>query len=186
MLKRMLVVMLAMLIVACGAGGTPMPSATSTPQPFPSPAGPQAMWTTMQSPLFPSEWPPTAATTWVRYTFAYGRNPTTLIDGVYVTKPLTRTLIQRDGTEGTATTLRTEFEEAATQGVKPLDAASSTALGTSAQVETQLLSLQAAPDEAVAAEVRAYYRVWIGLNGAFTKFIHPSHVAFLEWIGTGQ
>ncbi len=163
-----------------------MPSATPTPQPFPSPSGPQAMWTMMQSPLFPSEWPPTTLTTWVRYTFAYGRNPTKLMDGVYVTQPLSRTIVQRDGTDGEATTLRTAFEEAGIQGVKPLDAASSTALGKEPQVQAQLLQLQVTPDEAVAAEVRGYYRVWVGLNGVFAKFIRPSHAAFFEWIEAGQ
>lgn len=184
MLKPMLVVLLSMLITACG--GTTMSNATPTPRPYASPSGPQAMWTMMQSPLFPSEWPPTASTTWVRYTFEYGRNPTKLMDGVYVTRPLTRTIVQRDGTDGAATTLRTAFEEAGIQGVKPLDAASSTALGKEPQVQAQLLKLQALPDAATAAQVREYYRVWVGLNGVVTKFIRPSHAAFLEWIESDQ
>lgn len=164
-----------------------MPSATSTPKPPAPPSGGMpTMWTTTQSPLFPSEWPPTAATTWLRYTFAYGTNPTTLMDGAYVTQPLTRTLIQRDGTDGAATTLSTVLEEASTQGVKPLDGASSAALGKGAQVQAQLLQLQAAPDQTVAAEVRGYYRVWISLNGAFTKFIRSNHAAFFEWIESDQ
>jgi hypothetical protein len=185
MLNRLIVVILAMAIAACG-GGTVVPSATPTPQPFPSPSGPQAMWTTMQSPLFPSEWPPTMSTTWVRYTFEYGRNPTKLMDGVYVTQPLSRTIVRRDGTEGESTTLSTALDDAGIQGVKPLDAASSTALGKEPQVQAQLLALQAMPDEATAAQVRGYYRVWVGLNGAFTGFIHPSHAAFLEWIESDQ
>ena len=83
----------------------------------------------MQSPLFPNEWPPTASTTWVRYAFAYGSNPTTLMDGAYVTKPLTRTVIQRDGTDGEAITLSTALESASTQGVTPLDANSKASVG---------------------------------------------------------
>jgi len=185
MLNRMIVVMLAMLIAACG-GGTAMSNATPTPRPYASPSGPQAMWTMMQSPLFPSEWPPTASTTWVRYTFEYGRNPTKLMDGAYVTQPLTRTIVQRDGSDGEATTLSTALEEAGIQGVKPLDAASSAVLGKGAQVQAQLLALQALPDEAVAAQVREYYRVWVGLNGTITKFIRPNHTAFFEWIEAGQ
>jgi hypothetical protein len=144
------------------------------------------MWSTTQSPLFPTEWPPTTSTTWVRYSFAYGRNPTTLMDGAYVTRPLTRTVVQRDGTDGAATTLSTALEEAGTQGVKPLDAASSTTLGKGPQVQARCLQLQSMPDEASAVELREYYRVWLSLNGAFTKFIRPDHAAFLEWIEVAQ
>lgn len=163
-----------------------MSNATPTPRPYASPSGPQAMWTMMQSPLFPSEWPPTASTTWVRYTFAYGNNPTRLMDGAYVTQPLTRTIVQRDGTAGESTTLGSALEEAGIQGVKPLDAASSAAQGKGTQVQAQLLSLQASPDETVTAEVRAYYRVWVGLNGAFAKFIRPDHATFFQWIESEQ
>ena len=176
--------MLTMLIAACG--GTVLPGATSTSKPPSHPDGMPTMWSTTQSPLFPTEWPPTTSTMWVRYTFAYGTNPTTLMDGAYVTRPLTRTIIQRDGTDGAATTLSTVMEEAGTQGVKPLDAASSTTLGKGAQVQAQLLRLQATPDETEAAEVREYYRVWISLNGVFAKFIRPDHAAFFDWIEVTQ
>jgi hypothetical protein len=179
------ILLLAMVIAACG-GGTSMPSVTSTPKPPEPPPGMPTMWTTMQSPVFPSEWPPTASTTWVRYTFAYGNNPAKLMDGAYVTQPLTRTLVQRDGTAGESMTLSTVLEEAGIQGVRPLDAASSAALGKGAQAQTQLLALQAAPDETVTAEVRGYYRVWVNLNGAFAKFIRPNHAAFFDWIEAGQ
>jgi hypothetical protein len=183
-MKPIILVILIALITACG--GTTMPTVTSTPKSPAQPDGLPTMWTTTHSPLFPAEWPPTTSTTWVRYSFAYGTNPTTLMDGAYVTKPLTRTVVQRDGTEGAATTLNTALEEASIQGVKPLDAASSAALGKGPQVQTQLLQLQALPDEAVAAEARAYYRVWISLNGAFAGYIRSNHAAFFEWIEADQ
>jgi len=129
-----IILLLAMLITACGGGAT-VPSATSTPKSSVPPSGLPTMWSTTQSPLLPSEWPPTASTTWVRYTFAYGTNPTTLMDGAYVTQPLMRTIVQRDGTDGEATTLSISLEEADIQGVKPLDAASSAVLGKGAQVQ---------------------------------------------------
>jgi hypothetical protein len=159
-----------------------MPGATSTPEPPSQPAGMPTTWTTTQSPLFPTEWPPTPSTTWVRYTFAYGNNPTTLMDGAYVTQPLTRTVVRRDGADGETTTLNTALESAGIQGVKPLDAASSTALGKGPQVQAQCLQWQSLPDEAAAAEVREYYRVWMDLNGVFTGFIRSDHAAFLDWI----
>ena len=163
-----------------------MSNVTPTPQPPSPPSGMPTMWTTTQSPVFPSEWPPTANTQWVRYTFAYGTNPTTLMDGAYVTRPLTRTVVQRDGTDGEATTLSTVLEDAGIQGVRPLDAASSAALGKGAQVQTQLLSLQAAPDQAAAVELRTYYRVWVNLNGVIAKSIRPNHAAFFQWIEAEQ
>lgn len=143
-------------------------------------------WSTIQSPLFPSEWPPTSSTVWVRYTFAYGANPTTLMDGAYVTKPLTRTIVRRDGRDGEVITLSTALESVGIQGVKPLDAASSTVLGKGSQVQAQCLQLQSMPDETAAAELREYYRVWVKLNGAFTGFIRVNHAAFFDWIDSGS
>ncbi|MFN8595511.1 MAG: hypothetical protein U0559_04920 [Anaerolineae bacterium] len=163
-----------------------MPSDTPTPKPPSPPSGMPTMWTTLQSPLFPDEWPPTSSTTWVRYTFAYGNNPTQLADGAYVTQPLTRTIVQRDGANGEASTLSTELESAGIQGVKPLDAASSAALGKGAQVQVKCLQLQSTPDDATAAELREYYRVWVNLNGAFVKFIRANHAAFFEWVDSGK
>ena len=185
MKQSSMIVLLALLIAAC-AGGTSMPNDTPTPQPPSPPSGMPTMWTLTQSPLLPSEWPPTANTQWVRYTFAYGHNPTTLMDGAYVTQPLTRTSVQRDGTDGEATTLSTALEDAGIQGVRPLDAASSAALGKGAQVQTLCLQLQSTPDDTAAVELREYYRVWVNLNGAFTKFIRPNHAEFFKWIEAGQ
>ena len=166
--------MLAILIAACG--GIVLPGATSTSKP-------PMMWSITQSPLFPARWPPTASTTWVRYSFAYGTNPTTLMDGAYVTQPLTRTVVHRDVTDGETTTLSTALEAVGIQGVKPLDAASSTALDKGLQVQTLCLQLQALPDEATAAELREYYRVWMNLNGAFAAQIRAEHIDFFDWIG---
>lgn len=184
MMKVAAWLMLTIMIAACG--GTVLPGATSTSKPPSQPDGLPTMWSTTQSPLFPLEWPPTSAMTWVRYTFAYGTNPMTLMDGAYVTRPLTRTVVQRDGTDGEAITLSTALEEAGIQGVRPLDAASSAALGKGPQVQARCLQLQTLPDEASAVELREYYRVWVSLNGAFAKFIRPDHAAFFEWIEVAQ
>jgi hypothetical protein len=144
------------------------------------------MWTTMQSPLFPDEWPPTASTVWVRYTFAYGNNPGRLADGAYVTRPLTRTTVRRDGTNGEVMISGTALESAGIQGVRPLDAASGATLGKGARVQAKSLQLQSMPDEATAAEVRGYYRVWVSLNGVFTALVRSDHEAFLEWVDSAH
>lgn len=139
-------------------------------------------WHMQESPPFPSEWPPTASTRWVRYTFAYGTNPAALMDGAYVTQPLTRTEVQRDGRDGEATTLSTALESAGIQGVGPLDATSNATLIKGPQAQAQGLHLTAQPDEATAAQLRNYYRLWIKLNGAFAKQIRSEHSAFFNWL----
>jgi hypothetical protein len=162
---------LAILLAACTATSTP------TPQP-------PIMWRMTQSPVFPGEWPPTSATVWARYTFAYGSSPIGLADGMYVTRPLTRTVVQRDGSAGDATALNSTLESVGIQGVSPLDAAASATLKTGPQVQTQLLQLTALPDEVAAAELREFYRTWIKLNGAFAAQIRAEHAGFFDWLGT--
>jgi hypothetical protein len=160
---------LTILLAACTATSAPAPQ-------------PPIMWRTTQSPLFPSAWPPTVSTTWVRYTFAYGTNPTTLMDGAYVSQPLTRTIIQRDGTVNEVSTLDTTLESVAIQGVAPLDAAASATLENGPQVQAQVLQLTTLPIETAAAELREFYRTWIKLNGAFAQQIRAEHAAFFDWI----
>lgn len=161
---------LTIVIAACAATSTPMPS-------------PPIMWRTTQSPVFPNEWPPTSSTTWTRYTFAYGNSPTTMLgDGMYVTRPLTRTAVRRDESEGNVIALSTVRESVGIQGVSPLDAASSAALNKGPQVQARLLQLTMLPDEAVAVELRDYYRTWINLNGTFVVQIRSEHRDFFDWL----
>ena len=56
---------------------------TSQPTVLPATTPPPdlTVWRKVRSPLFPSNWAPSADTVWVRYTFAYGSNPTELMDG---------------------------------------------------------------------------------------------------------
>jgi len=162
---------LTILIAACTSRSTPS-------------AQPLVFWRTTQSPVFPGEWPPTSATVWARYAFAYGNSPTTtLADGMYVTRPLTRTVVRRDGSAGDAITLSTALESIGIQGVSPLDAASSAALGKGPQVQAQCLQLTTLPDEAAAVELREYYRTWLKLNGAFAAQIRSEHGDFFDWLG---
>jgi hypothetical protein len=161
--------MMTALIAACAATSTPTPQLP-------------IMWRTTQSPVFPSEWPPTSSTKWGRYTFAYGSNPSELADGMYVTRSLTHTVVQRDGSEGEATVLSAALESVGIQGVSPLDATASAALKEGAQVQAQALQLTALPDVTLATELREYYRTWINLNGAFAQQIRSEHAAFFDWL----
>jgi hypothetical protein len=164
--------LLTILMAACASPGTPEPQAP-------------IMWRTTQSPVFPGEWPPTSATEWVRYTFAYGSNPAALADGVYVTRPLMRTEVRRDGTAGNAITLSTTRESVGIQGMSPLTPASSETLSKGPHVQDQCLQLATLPDEAMAVELREYYRTWINFNGAFAAQIRPEHGDFFDWLENG-
>jgi len=119
---------------------------------------------------------------WTRYTFAYGSSPSGLADGMYVTRPLTRTEIQHDGNAGQSTTLNTDLESVGIQGVSPLDAASRATLDKGPQIQAQVLQLTTLPGETAAVELREFYRTWIKLNGAFAKQIRAAHAAFFDWI----
>jgi hypothetical protein len=160
---------LAIWLAACTATTTPTPQLP-------------IMWRTTQSPVFPSEWPPTTETVWTRYTFAYGSSPSGLSDGMYVTRPLTRTEVQRDGSAGQSTTLSTDLESVGIQGVSPLDAAASAVLKKGPQIQAQVLQLTTLPGETAAVELREFYRTWIKLNGRFAAQIRAEHAKFFAWI----
>jgi hypothetical protein len=140
------------------------------------------LWNETASPLFPAEWPPTADTVWVRYTFAYGTNPTKLMDGAYVTLPLTK-IEWREG-QSTTTVLRSDKTEAGVQGVRPLDAQTRTILESGQTVSDYCQSLTALPDPALpqTAALLAYYRAWFANNGAFLGFIRGEHAGFIDWV----
>ena len=143
---------------------------------------PDILWRETQSPLFPINWPPTADTVWVRYTFAYGSNPSQLMDGNYVSNLLSKTEWQA-GVEST-TVLSKEISQAAIQGVVPLDEETQKILGNESQVSEYILKLTEMPDlqASETQEFLAYYRVWFKYNGAFLKLIRAEHGAFIEWV----
>ena len=171
------ILFLALLLGACVAPA-PLPRATTQPE---TPSMP-TLWNETASPLFPAEWPPTADTVWVRYTFAYGTNPTKLMDGAYVTLPLTK-IEWREG-QSTTTVLRSDKTEAGVQGVRPLDAQTRTILESGQTVSDYCQSLTALPDPALpeTAALLAYYRAWFANNGAFLGFIRGDHAGFIDWV----
>ena len=161
-----------------------MTTPTSTPAP---PSRPHIFWHDIESPLFPNEWPPSSATVWVRYTFAYGSDPSMLADGMYVSRPLTRTEVNRHGQVVTETHLNNPLESIDTQGVVPLSSQQQVTLAKRAQVERYLLQLVALPAaNRQTADLREFYRLWFQFNGAFVKQIRPDHAVFLDWINRDQ
>ena len=165
---------LAFSVVACTSISTPAPP-------------PPVFWRTTQSPVFPNEWPPTSATVWTRYTFAYGSSSTGLADGMYVSRPLTRTEVNRHGQVVAETNLNNPLESIDTQGVVPLSSQQQVTLAKRAQVERYLLQLVALPAaNRQTADLREFYRLWFQFNGAFVKQIRSDHAVFLDWINRDQ
>jgi hypothetical protein len=151
---------------------------TATPQPD------LTSWTETKSPLFPVNWPPTSDTVWISYTFAYGRNPTTLMDGAYVTYPLSKT--EWKGGISTSIELSRDMTQAAVQGMVPLDSETSKILENEKQVAAICLKMTELPDLNMpeTKEMLAYYHAWFKYNNAFLELIRKDHPAFIEWIST--
>ena len=143
-------------------------------------------WSKTESPLFPSNWPPTADTVWVSYTFAYGSNPATLMDGAYVTSPLART--EWKGNVSTTTELSNEVKQASIQGVLPLDSQTLTILEKGNQAFEYCLNMTELPnrDKQETKEMLAYYQAWFKYNGAFLTLIREDHVDFIDWVSLNK
>ncbi len=171
--------LLTFLLCACSSAA----SSTATPMP----QMPDTLWQTTESPLFPNTWPPTSATIWTRYTFAYGHNPAKLIDGAYVTLPLAKTDWTTNGVS-TTITLSNNMTQAAIQGVVPLDAQAQADLSKGQQISNECLKLIGLPDTNVpeTKDLLTYYRAWFKYNGAFLGLIRQEHAAFINWVTQGK
>ena len=139
-------------------------------------------WRKVRSPLFPSNWAPTADTVWVRYTFAYGINPNELMDGEYVTKPLSKTECRGDIVK--TIVLSDEMTQAAIQGVIPLDKSTYQLLQNEKPVTGDCVTMTQLPDPNLpeTEELIAYYSAWFKYNGAFLEFIRKDHKDFIDWV----
>ncbi len=144
------------------------------------------VWRKIESPLFPADWPPTADSVWVRYTFAYGSNPAKLVDAVSVTEPLSKT--EWKGGVSTTTVLSTDMKQAAVQGTFPLEEEIQGILDTEKQVSGYSLKLSALPDPNMSEtkEMLAYYQAWFKNNNAFLGLIRENHTDFINWVTSGK
>jgi hypothetical protein len=176
LLKVIAIGSLALLfLAACNATGS-LTMATTQPD--------MTVWSKTESPPLPTTWPPTSDTVWVRYTFAYGNNPSELMDGNYVTSPLSKT--EWRGGTSTTTVLSNDMTRATVQGVVPLDEQTRLILDTEEQVSAYCLGLTDLPDPN-APETRAmlaYYGMWFQYNGAFLGLIRKDHAGFVEWVAS--
>ncbi len=167
--------LLAFFLYACGSANL-SPATTS----------PNIMWTKTESPLFPANWAPTSETIWVRYTFAYGSNPAELMDGSYVTSPLSKTK-WRAGSTSTII-LSDEMTEAAIQGMIPLDDEALAILENEKQVSEYCLKMAGMPNlnTSETKEMLAYYAAWFKYNSAFLDLIRNNHAEFIDWVEINQ
>jgi hypothetical protein len=180
-------VLLAISLCACNFAAnfptTNPPTATKQPD---TTQPDMTVWKKKESPPFPSTWPPTPDTVWVRYTFAYGSNPPKLMDGVYVTAPLSKTEWKR-GTP-TTTELSSDMTQAAVQGVIQLDTQTIHILENEKQVSAYCLTITELPTRSTSKtkEMLAYYQAWFKYNGAFLGLIQKNHADFIDWVGTNK
>jgi hypothetical protein len=166
-------VLLVIIFGACNFTAR-FPTATTQPD--------MTVWRKTESPLFPTNWPPTSDTVWVRYTFAYGSNPTKLIDGTYVTYPLSKT--EWKGGISTTTVLSNDMTQAAVQGVLPLDDQTRIIFENEKQVSAYCLNMTESPNPNMpeTKEILAYYHAWFKYNDAFLGLIRKNHADFINWV----
>ena len=146
---------------------------------------PPIAWSPRTTPAFPTSWPPTSATTWVRYVYAAGRDlGGGLADGERVARPWARVELRPGAATAAIVPLSARLEPLDIQGVRPIDGATLAILRTEEQVTAAGRRLTALPDPAAAetAELRAFYRAWLSLNGVIASAIRPDHGAFLAWV----
>lgn len=88
------------------------------------------------------------------------------------------------GAEPVITQLRTEETSAATQGVRPLSAAESTAYGYRDEVTSFVKKLMKNPDKdnPCTPKLIVFYKVWCKCNGAFLNMVQGNHATFIDWI----
>jgi hypothetical protein len=165
--------LLIFFLGACSSAVS-LPTATANPD--------MVAWKETESPLFPTSWPPTKETVWVSYTFAYGSNPATLMDGAYVTRPLSKTEWE-DG-KSTTTILTNEMKQVSIQGIVPLDDQSSKVLENGPQVFEYCLKMRELPDLDMpeTKDMLAFYQDWFKYNGAFLNLIRDDHADFVDWV----
>jgi hypothetical protein len=147
---------------------------------------PGIAWSMRTTPAFPTAWPPTATTIWVRYAYAAGRDlGGGLADGERVARPWARVELRPGAATAAIVPLSARLEPLAIQGVRPIDAATAARLRQEEQITAACLRLTGPPDPAAAetADLRAFYRAWLGFNGVIADAIRADHGAFLDWIG---
>jgi hypothetical protein len=170
-------VLLMIFLYACNFV-TSLPIATKQPD--------MTVWSKIESPLFPNTWPPTSDTVWISYTFAYGSNPAKLMDGAYVTNPLSKT--EWKGGTAKTTLLSSDMTQAAVQGVLPLDSQANVILEKKKQVSAYCLKMTELPNSNMpeTREMLAYYQAWFKYNDAFLGMIRVNHADFIDWVALNK
>ncbi len=138
------------------------------------------LWQWRLTPYLPSEWPPSATTTWTRYAYGAGRDPQ-LADGERISAPWGR-IDSRDGA-ATFTQLRKDVSPKAIQGTGPIRPEVAAPLRSSEAVNARVITLAGLPDPGLpdTGETQAFYRAWFALNGVIADEIGLP-AAFKAWV----
>jgi hypothetical protein len=146
---------------------------------------PPALWQRQQSPPLPEAWPPTPTSTWRRYAFAHGFDPTTISDGVRVAAPFAIVRIDRELRVTAVDRLPGEPREIGIQGVKPMHPPSGAIDGDEIErlerIAVGLFALPAPGSGEESALVSQYGR-WLDREGTFVAEVRARHRAFFDWV----
>ena len=137
-------------------------------------------WKLARTTWFPTEWPPTGRTNWVRY--AYGLDVT--LDGSSgVSQPIAK--IERRAGSGalTVTPMSKTVAAVATHGVRPHAGWKYTATDEQ-RILTMAFALRSAPPDDARADqgFRSYYASWLLGNAEIAAMIEPAHPSFFKWL----
>ena len=146
---------------------------------------PPFLWQRRETPPLPLEWPPTAATTWVRHGYAYGFDPRGIADGVRVAAPYARLTLDAAGAVTAVEPAKEEPRELGIQGVKPTNPPSGAIDGDEVRrLELAAVALRGAPAPGSREEssLVSFYGSWLEREGVIAEAVRPAHRGFYDWI----
>lgn len=141
------------------------------------------LWSPVNTPWLPDEWPAGEGSTWVRYAYAQGIDPQ-LADAVRVALPWVRVEARQGEDLLTIIPMRSSLEDAGIQGIFPLPGGKQVILDMQ-QVDTPPFLWPAgmpASDSADEAKLRMAYQGWIRYNRVIANAVKDHHEAFLRWV----
>jgi hypothetical protein len=165
------------------------------PPPRPLSAGPPqfkdcVFWSRHLTPGFPAQWPPSPGREWIFYAFAYGSQPSVLVDGVWVTVPWARFVVTPDDLVRFERLAQAPRILAGSQGMRPLRPEEELLFRQSNAVFEEFADALRKKSEIspgpLVEKVRRSYRFWAGCNGVVAREIRRLHASFFEWLDLPQ
>ena len=137
------------------------------------------------TPWFPTQWPPSSETPWLRYGYARGQEfPPRIADGEQVSKVLLRAELIPYERKVKISWLQEKIEAQGIQGIRPLMPDEAEVLRQDKEIKIKVLGLQSLPpaNDATGTQLKKYYRLWLQTNGVIADQIKGFHPAFFAWV----